>query len=149
LLGPGDPGAPPAGITVRPAPILFGNVPVGTVSAETVTVTNSGTGDLEIYPSSLRSRGTTVYDENGVFSIVANAVEGATIAPGANATLKVEFRPETAGTYTGTLTISSNAGTNPIDLFGEATAKQQQAAGRGLLRWARRRRGERADQGRT
>jgi hypothetical protein len=137
LLGPGDPGAPSAGISVHPAPIEFGDVPVGTAAAATVTVTNSGTGDLQVYPSSAEVRGTDLYDENGVFSITANAVEGATIAPGANATMTVEFRSETAGTYTGTLTISSNAGTNPIDLSGTATAEER----RGVLR---RRRGVRA-----
>jgi HYDIN/CFA65/VesB-like, Ig-like domain len=137
LLGPGDPGAPPAGISVHPAPIEFGDVPVGTTAAATVTVTNTGTGDLQVYPSSAEARGTDLHDENGVFSITANAVEGATIAPGANATMTVEFCSETAGTYPGTLTISSNAGTNPIDLSGTATAEER----RGVLR---RRRGVRA-----
>ena len=144
LLGPGDPGAPSAGITVHPAPIQFYKVPAGGFSAETVTVSNSGTGDLSIYPSSAKSRGTDLLDKNGVFYLVANAVEGATIAPGANATLRVEFAPAAAGTYTAKLTIASNAGTNMIDIVGEATAQAEQdqpeqAAGRGPLTLLRRR----------
>ena len=96
-----------------------------------------------------RVLGTDISDKNGVFSLTANAVEGATISPGANASLKVQFKPESAGTYTGTLTISSNAGTNPIDIRGEATdepqkaegpqAQPQRAAGRGVLKRLRRR----------
>jgi hypothetical protein len=64
-------------------------------------------------------------DENEVFHLFANAVAGAPIAPGANATLKAELAPTAPGTYTGTLTIASNAGTNLIDLVGEAVAQEQ------------------------
>jgi hypothetical protein len=58
--------------------------------------------------------------------------------------LRVEFTPATAGTYTATLTIASNAGTNMIDIVGEATAQAEQdhpeqAAGRGPLTLLRRR----------
>ena len=144
LLGPGDPGTPPAGITISPSPVQFQEVPIWAVEDETVTVTNSGTGDLQIYPADASTRGTDISDKNGVFSLTANAVEGATISPGANASLKVQFQPESAGTYTGTLTISSNAGTHPIDIRGEATdelqkaegpqAQPQRAAGRGVLK---------------
>ena len=155
LLGPGDPGAPPAGITVQPAPVHFGKGPAGGRKSETVTVTNSGTGDLRVYPSRATARGTDLADEHGVFSLAANAVEGATIAPGANASLRVEFRPEAAGEYTATLTISSNAGRNPIELRGEATepeapererprpAPPRKAAGRRRLLDRGRRRGGR------
>jgi Abnormal spindle-like microcephaly-assoc'd, ASPM-SPD-2-Hydin len=149
LLGPGDPGAPPAGITVHPAPVAFGKVPAGGEKSVTVTVTNSGTGDLRVYPSRARAPGIDLADEHGVFSLAANAVEGATIAPGANAGLKVEFRPTAPGPYAATLTISSNAGTTPIELRGEGTepeeqerprpAPPRQAAGRRLLGRARRR----------
>ena len=119
LLGPGDPGAPPAGITVQPAPVDFGQVEVGKDRTVTVTVTNSGTGDLQVYPSRATRPGTALNGEKGVFSVAANAVDGATIAPGANASLEVVFMPPDVGFYLGTLTISSNAGTNPIDLSGE------------------------------
>jgi hypothetical protein len=143
LLGPGDPGAPPAGITVHPAPVQFYKVTVGGGSVETVTVSNSGTGDLRIYPPTASSPGTDLADENGVFSLSANAVEGATIAPGANATLKVEFTPAAAETYTGTLTIASNAGTTLIDVIGEGVAPEKpeetKPAGRGPLTRFRRR----------
>ena len=119
LLGPGDPGTPPAGITVQPAPVDFGQVEVGKDRTVTVTVTNSGTGDLQVYPSRASRPGTALNGEKGVFSVAANAVDGATIAPGANASLEVVFLPPDVGSYLGTLTISSNAGTNPIDLSGE------------------------------
>jgi hypothetical protein len=143
LLGPGDPGAPSAGITVHPAPVQFHEVTVGGSSVETVTVSNSGTGDLRIYPSTANSPGTDLSDENGVFHLYANAVQGATIAPGANATLRIEFAPAAAATYTGTLTIASNAGTVPIDLLGEGVAPEKpeetKPAGRGPLTRLRRR----------
>jgi hypothetical protein len=126
LFGPGDPGPPPAGITISPSPVQFENVPTGAIQVATVTVTNSGTGDLKIFPANTTARGTDLSDKRNVFSLAANAVEGATISPGANATLEVHFRPESAGTYTGTLTISSNAGTHPVDLRGEAVDRPQQ-----------------------
>jgi hypothetical protein len=58
--------------------------------------------------------------------------------------LRVEFVPSAAGTYTATLTIASNAGTNMIDIVGEATAQAEQdqpeqAVGRGPLTLLRRR----------
>jgi hypothetical protein len=145
LLGPGDPGVPSAGITVHPAPIQFFKVAVGGTSVETVTVSNSGTGDLQIYPSRASAPGTELSDENGVFRLFANSVEGAKIAPGANATLKVEFAPTATVTYIGTLTIASNAGTNLIDIFGEGFApdkpKETKPARRGPLTRLRRRGG--------
>jgi hypothetical protein len=42
--------------------------------------------------------------------------------------VRVRFRPEEAGTHTATLTIASNAGTNPIDLRGQAVVEEQPAA---------------------
>jgi hypothetical protein len=128
LLGPGDPGAPAAGIAVSPSPVDFGQVAVGGELVETVTVTNSGTGDLRVYPLGAKSPGMELDDRTGFFSLAANSVAGATIAPGANASVRVRFRPEEAGTHTATLTIASNAGTNPIDLRGQAVVEEQPAA---------------------
>lgn len=153
LLGPGDSGPPPAGITINPSPVQFENAPTGAIQMATVTVTNSGTGDLKIFPANTTARGTDLSDKRHVFSLAANAVEGATISPGANASLEIQFRPESAGTYTGTLTISSNAGTHLVDIRGEAVDRPQQArapqadrrrpAGRSALRRiGRRRRGQ-------
>jgi hypothetical protein len=140
LLGPGDPGPPPAGITISPSPVQFENVPAGAVWVVAVTVTNSGTGDLKIFSAATTPRGTDLADEGGVFSLAANAVEGATISPGANASLEVQFRPESAGTSTGSLTISSNAGTHLVDIRGDAVDRPKQ--GRPLRLVGRRRRGQ-------
>ena len=140
LLGPGDPGPPPAGITINPSPVQFENVPAGAVWVAAVTVTNSGTGDLKIFSATTTPRGTDLSDESDVFSLAANAVEGATISPGANASLEVQFRPGSAGTYTGSLTISSNAGTHLVDIRGDAVDRPKQARGRRLV--GRRRRGK-------
>jgi hypothetical protein len=133
LLGPGDAGPPPAGITINPSPVQFEDVPTGTTEVATVTVTNSGTGDLKIFPAHSTTRGTDLSDKQHVLSLAANAVEGATISPGANASLEVQFRPESAGTYTGTLAISSNAGTHLVDIRGEAVDRPQQARAPGCL----------------
>jgi hypothetical protein len=127
LLGPGDPGAPPAGIAIYPSPINFEQIPAGSPKEVTVTVSNSGTGDLRINPASASSPGTDLSDDNGVYELAANAVQGATIAPGSNATLRVNFRPENPGTYPATLTISSNAGTNPIGILGEGVPPSREA----------------------
>jgi hypothetical protein len=137
---PGDPGPPPAGITINPSPVQFENVPAGAVWVAAVTVTNSGTGDLKIFSATTTPRGTDLSDEGDVFSLAANAVEGATISPGANASLEVQFRPESTGTYTGSLTISSNAGTHLVDIRGDAVDRPRQA--RALRLVGRRRRGQ-------
>jgi hypothetical protein len=154
LFGPGDPGPPPAGMTINPSPVRFKDVPTGAIEAATVTVTNSGTGDLKISPANTSTRGTTLSDKRDVFSLAANAIEGATISPGAGASLEVQFRPESAGSYPGTLTISSNAGTHVVDIRGEAVERPQEAqaaqadrgrpAGRSALRRVGRRRRGRA-----
>ena len=118
-----------------------------------MTVTNSGTGELKIFSANTTARGTALSDKRDVFSLAANAVEGATISPGANASLEVQFRPVAAGDFTGTLTISSNAGTHVVDILGEAVDRPQEArapqaersrptAWTALRRVGRRRRGQ-------
>lgn len=121
LLGPGIPGVtPPATVSITPSPVDFGEVPVGTTKDVLVTVTNSGTGYLAIRPDSPDTpdqSGTQLQDPDGVFKLLSNSVAGAIIAPGSSAQVTIRFTAQ-AGPHTGTLTIHSNIGANPVPLSG-------------------------------
>ena len=89
-----------AAISVSTTNVAFGSVPVDTAATpRTVTITSSGSSALTI-------SGATV--TGGGFSISGLSLP-VTINPGDSATLTVGFYPASAGTQTGTLTITSNA----------------------------------------
>ncbi|WP_161571126.1 beta strand repeat-containing protein [Granulicella sibirica] len=90
--------------TVSPTTVAFGNQGIGVASAATnVTLTNSGTGPLVV--ASLKLSGTNATD----FTATSSACPG-TLAPAAACTIGITFKPAAAGSRTGTLTITDNAG---------------------------------------
>ena len=90
-------------VTLSPASLSFGNVVINTTSAaKTVTLTNSGTGTLNI--SSIAP--------SGSFAISAKTC-GTTLAAGAKCTVKVNFTPTVLGALTGALTFTDNAADSP------------------------------------
>src|SRR4051794_24765067 len=87
--------------------VTFGNIAVGTNStAQTVTVTNSGTSDLQVSGAVL-SNNTT-----GEFSISTDncAPYPRTLAASASCTYQVRFAPVARGAKAATLVVSSDAG---------------------------------------
>lgn len=85
--------------TVSTTPLNFGNVTNGSTSAsQAVTISNSGTGTLNI--TSAVISGTDAAD----FSVVNNC--SATLAAGLQCTVSVTFHPSTAGTKTANLSIT-------------------------------------------
>jgi hypothetical protein len=97
-------------IGVNPSALIFGTQPVGILSAaQSVTVSNGGTGSLTI--SSI-----TV---SGDFAENSNCT---TIAPGAICTVQATFTPTTTGTRAGNITLVDNAGTQVVTLIGTGTA---------------------------
>jgi carbonic anhydrase/acetyltransferase-like protein (isoleucine patch superfamily) len=87
-------------ISVNPTSHNFGNVTVGDSSAiKTLTVSNTGNGDLDIEQISLGS---------GDFTISSDNCSNTIVAPDANCTVKVTFVPQTEGAKNATLSIPSN-----------------------------------------
>ena len=101
----------PTTATVAPSSLAFGNQPFGTTSsAQTVTVTNTGTNALlsDIVIS-------------GDFTQTNNC--GTAVAAGSNCTINVSFAPTVRGIRNGNLTITSNAASSPnvVPLSGTGT----------------------------
>jgi hypothetical protein len=115
LLSPGDsPGAPT--VSISPSPVDFQNVTVGQTDVKAITVSNTGTGPLVVQGAQANPAGVEL---NGVaFSLVDDAVEGATINTGASAVISVRFAPAAPGPQRGTVTINCDAGAFPIALSG-------------------------------
>lgn len=98
-------------VCLSPASVNFGNQSVGTSSgSRAVTVTNCGTASLVI-------SGVTA---TGNFSRTTTC---ATVAPNATCTINGIFSPTSAGTLTGSFSITSNAASSPnlIPLSGFGT----------------------------
>ncbi|MDO4724521.1 MAG: choice-of-anchor D domain-containing protein, partial [Comamonadaceae bacterium] len=99
--------APTPGVQISPATLDLGNATVGASSpAQTVTLTNNGTGPLTLGAAPAVS---------GPFEIAAGSTcaAGANIAAGGNCTVNVVFKPTAAGPANGSLTIAHNAAGSP------------------------------------
>jgi hypothetical protein len=91
---------------VTAGPLTFGNQLVNTTSAaQTVTVENTGAGNLLIAGVALNSTGTV----NGTNYIATNNCP-ASLAPAATCNISVVFKPTAQGALTDTLTITDNTG---------------------------------------
>jgi hypothetical protein len=102
---------PTAGVS--PTSLSFGNQAAGTTStAQTVTLTNSGTGALSI--GSITA--------SGNFSQTNNC--GTSLAASGNCTINVSFAPTNLGAFTGAITLNDSAGSSPqlIALTGTGVA---------------------------
>ncbi|MFB3920470.1 MAG: beta strand repeat-containing protein [Terriglobia bacterium] len=97
-------GSSQAIVGLLPGTLAFGSQRVGTTSAvKAVTLTNSGTGALDI--TSIVT--TTDYNVDGTSTC------GATVAAGANCVVNVTFSPTVLGVNSGTLTITDDAAGSP------------------------------------
>ncbi len=94
-------------VSLSPANLSFGSQPVGTTSApQTVTLTNSGTGVVNI-------AGITAVNSD----YVQNNNCAAVLNPGDFCTVTVTFTPSLAGTDPGTISITDDASANPQQLI--------------------------------
>jgi hypothetical protein len=93
--------APGPVLNTDPASLSFAGTVVGSsATAQTVTVTNSGTASASI----------SAVAATGDFSQTNNC---STLAVGASCTVTVGFKPTTGGARAGTLTVTSNANNSP------------------------------------
>jgi hypothetical protein len=106
--------SPQSQIAVSPTSINFGTVSTGLKTSSNLLITNSGGSDLTI---SMLNLAGAEFSLNGVTT-------PKTIAAGQSAQVVMTFSPTTAGTATGSLSITSNDVTNPtitIPMNGTAT----------------------------
>ncbi len=95
-----------AKITSTKTTIRFTGVLVGKTPVSDVDLTNDGLGVLNITNIAITD------DADGVFTILSGS-EPATLASGESKTISVKFIPTAEKTYTGNLTIASNASNSP------------------------------------
>jgi beta-lactam-binding protein with PASTA domain len=96
---------------VSPASLAFGNQDVGTTSAaQTVTISNTGTGTLNV---------TSISSSNTEFKFSPATLSS--IAPGGSALLSVTFAPTTTGAKTATISITSDGGNGSVSASGTGT----------------------------
>jgi hypothetical protein len=87
----------------NPISLSFGNVNVGSLGTQAVSVTNSGTANLVI---------STITSTNNAFSVTGISLP-ATLTPNQSAAFSVVFAPTTAGNLSGTLSVNSNDTASP------------------------------------
>jgi Abnormal spindle-like microcephaly-assoc'd, ASPM-SPD-2-Hydin len=114
-------GSVAAGIVhVIPLSVSFGDHQINTgASSQSVTVSNTGSGDVTINGSSVSgaTAGSGFNDDNGCNST--------TLAAGDQCTINVSFNPTTQGSKSGTLVITDSAASSPenVPLSGNATSQ--------------------------
>ncbi len=94
-------------ITVEPLSVDFGEVAEEMQASHNVKVSNPGNGTLEVQDISVDNDAFSV--DKAVFNVV----------PGGEANVKVTFAPLAIQSYSGIMTISSNAGDVDVTLTGE------------------------------
>ena len=100
-------GSPAPGVlTSSSANVAFGNVAVGTSTAQLVTLTNTGGSDVKISSVDVSGSG-----------LSASGGSNVTLTPNQSVTLSVNFDPASAGQVTGSLSVSSDA-SNPDLVIG-------------------------------
>ena len=108
-------------VNVNPSPVSFGSITHGTTATKTVTVKNLSGGTFPAHTLAF----TAIAVTGTGFSLSANSCPSgtSTLAAGASCTVQVRFAPGSAGTFSGTLTITDNGGGSPqlIALSGKGT----------------------------
>jgi sugar lactone lactonase YvrE len=99
LTGPGTPSGTSEGLSVAPNPLDLGAVSLEDTQTMPVTLTNSN--KIVIGIAGIKISGTAYSQNNNC---------GATLAAGASCAVQVTVNVTTAGTYSGTLTITESAG---------------------------------------
>jgi predicted dienelactone hydrolase len=90
-------------VKFNPTSLNFGNVKVGHSSSLTTTLTNTGSTALSI--SSITITGSTAFSQTN------NC--GGSVKAGASCTITVTFKPPSAGSFSGAVSVSDNGGGSP------------------------------------
>ena len=93
-------------LAISPMGLDFGNTTVGTTTAQDVTITNTGNGNVVLDQRAVTGTG---FSTEGIGS---NLILG----PNQSVTLRVSFRPTAAGTVVGSVSLSSSRSSWPIGI---------------------------------
>lgn len=110
-----EPAPAPATLAAAPTRVDFGQVTVGSFSAQGVNVTNNGSGSITISEVAATGSGFTT----------SGLTAGTTIAPGASQTLTTRFTPAAQGAASGQVTLRTAGQTEPlavVELAGSGVA---------------------------
>ena len=97
-------------LSASPASVTFGNVTVGTTATQNDQITNTGNAAVDI---------TTISATGTGFSVTGGS--NTILSPNQSVTVTVGFNPQTAGSASGSLTVSSNAPALNVSLSGTGT----------------------------
>jgi hypothetical protein len=93
-------------LSASPSSLAFGNVTDGTNSKQTVTLKNSGNTSVSV--SKIAATGT--------YFSVGGLTTPVTLAAGQTAAFSVTFAPTTAGTFTGSVAVTSTASNSALSI---------------------------------
>jgi hypothetical protein len=115
-------------LTVTPNPVSFAATSINTSAAMSVTLTNTGNGQLTLNGTTL---GTLGGADAAYFSFTGGSCGYAGLAAGSSCTASVTFTPNAARTFNATLTIPSNDSNSPaiIALLGSGGGTPQATFG--------------------
>ncbi len=107
------------GLSASTNSVNFGSVLLNSTASQSVTLTNSGTAAISIGAPSIAGTGFTMA-----------SVAAQTISPGQTVSLQVTFKPASAATYTGNLSVEDKTSNSSLDigLSGTGTSTQAQIA---------------------
>jgi hypothetical protein len=110
------------GASLSPSPVAFGTVYLNRVHSKVVTLTNGGTGTLDISNISLTPTG----GNSSAFGLTKTC--GATLAPGKACSITIGLSASMIGTDTATLNVTDNAAGSPQHVSVSATVINPEAA---------------------
>jgi len=102
-------------ISVVPTSVNFGNVTVGITNTQSVTVSNPGSANLSITQATV----------SGTGFALSGVTLPLTLVPGGSAVLTVSFKPASASSTSGALTLVSNAPNSPLSVMLSGTGVSQ------------------------
>ena len=103
-----------AQLVANPASIDFGSITAGASSTQSITVTNTGTASASI----------TQLTETGAGFSADGLTVPYSLSPNASATIQVSFAPGSPGSYSGTLSLASDAPNSPLSVGLSGTGTQ-------------------------
>ena len=94
-------------LVISTSAVEFGAVPIGQTAAATVTLSNSGSGSLQINNIQVAGKD---------FSLAGNVSAPINLANGAQYNMTVQFGPTVAAAETGTITLTTNSSSSPVTI---------------------------------
>jgi Abnormal spindle-like microcephaly-assoc'd, ASPM-SPD-2-Hydin len=103
-------------LSASPTSLSFGSVAAGTSTTKTVTLTNTGTGSLSLSNDSVTGSGFTV----------SGMVMPMTLSAGQSTSFNVAFAPNVSGSFSGAVSVVSNAANSPATIALSGSGVQSQ-----------------------